>query len=284
MPVPSRPCCSSGRRWGATGFGTLAGHFTDRTVVTYDPRGAGRSKRTDGARRTEDRGASRRSAPADPGAWRRAGGHLRQQRRRRQRACPGGRAPGAGPYPGGARAAVRPGAAGPRARCWPRARASARLTSARALARRWRVHRARQLCRARSRPASPDQPGPDPAGFGLPTEDDGSRDDALLGLNILSTPGYGARFRCTPGSTDPYRRRRRSAIGHDAGWPRRHWRGRTARHGTRHLRGRPRRIRWRRVRRHRRAGCLRRHPARGTRRGRSPGLTRPRPGDGGTGP
>src|SRR5215470_2644746 len=34
---------------GATGFGTLAGHFTDRTVVTYDPRGAERSKRTDGA-------------------------------------------------------------------------------------------------------------------------------------------------------------------------------------------------------------------------------------------
>jgi pimeloyl-ACP methyl ester carboxylesterase len=30
-------------------FGTLAGYFTDRTVVTFDPRGAGRSKRTDGA-------------------------------------------------------------------------------------------------------------------------------------------------------------------------------------------------------------------------------------------
>ena len=30
---------------GAAGFATLAGHFTDRTVVTYDPRGAGRSKR-----------------------------------------------------------------------------------------------------------------------------------------------------------------------------------------------------------------------------------------------
>jgi pimeloyl-ACP methyl ester carboxylesterase len=27
----------------ATGFGTLAGHFTDRPVVTYDPRGAGRN-------------------------------------------------------------------------------------------------------------------------------------------------------------------------------------------------------------------------------------------------
>lgn len=36
----------------AHGFGTLAGHFTDRTVVTYDPRGAGRSKRTDDATET----------------------------------------------------------------------------------------------------------------------------------------------------------------------------------------------------------------------------------------
>src|SRR4051795_9013953 len=33
----------------ASGFVTLASHFTDRTVVTYDPRGAARSERTDGA-------------------------------------------------------------------------------------------------------------------------------------------------------------------------------------------------------------------------------------------
>jgi pimeloyl-ACP methyl ester carboxylesterase len=32
----------------ASGFGTLASHFGDRTVVTYDPRGLGRSTRTDG--------------------------------------------------------------------------------------------------------------------------------------------------------------------------------------------------------------------------------------------
>ena len=32
----------------ASGFTTLAGHFTDRTVVTYDPRGVGRSPRADG--------------------------------------------------------------------------------------------------------------------------------------------------------------------------------------------------------------------------------------------
>src|SRR5438477_5498307 len=41
-----------GSPMGAAGFVTLAGHFTDRTVVTYDPRGAGRSKRTDGASRS----------------------------------------------------------------------------------------------------------------------------------------------------------------------------------------------------------------------------------------
>src|SRR5262252_2341398 len=41
-----------GSPMGAAGFGTLAGHFTDRTVVTYDPRGVERSKRTDGASET----------------------------------------------------------------------------------------------------------------------------------------------------------------------------------------------------------------------------------------
>jgi pimeloyl-ACP methyl ester carboxylesterase len=41
-----------GSPMGAAGFTTLAGHFTDRTVVTYDPRAAGRSKRTDGALET----------------------------------------------------------------------------------------------------------------------------------------------------------------------------------------------------------------------------------------
>ncbi len=32
-----------GSPMGAAGFATLAGHFTDRTVVTYDPRGSERS-------------------------------------------------------------------------------------------------------------------------------------------------------------------------------------------------------------------------------------------------
>lgn len=39
-----------GQPMDASGFGTLAGHFADRTVLTYDPRGLGRSTRSDGLR------------------------------------------------------------------------------------------------------------------------------------------------------------------------------------------------------------------------------------------
>ena len=38
-----------GSPMGAGGFGTLASHFTDRTVVTYDPRGVERSVKDDPA-------------------------------------------------------------------------------------------------------------------------------------------------------------------------------------------------------------------------------------------
>src|ERR687894_3159929 len=39
----------TGSPMAASGFTTLAGHFRDRTVVTYDPRGVSRSELTDGA-------------------------------------------------------------------------------------------------------------------------------------------------------------------------------------------------------------------------------------------
>src|SRR5690348_4674361 len=38
-----------GSPMGASGFVTLAGHFPDRTVVTYDPRGVERSRKDDPA-------------------------------------------------------------------------------------------------------------------------------------------------------------------------------------------------------------------------------------------
>lgn len=45
---PRPPLLMVGQPMEATGFSTLASYFPDRTVVTYDPRGLGRSVRKDG--------------------------------------------------------------------------------------------------------------------------------------------------------------------------------------------------------------------------------------------
>jgi pimeloyl-ACP methyl ester carboxylesterase len=51
-PLPTAdgrpPLLMIGQPMTADGFSTLASHFPDRTVLTYDPRGLGRSIRTDG--------------------------------------------------------------------------------------------------------------------------------------------------------------------------------------------------------------------------------------------
>ena len=51
-PLPPRdgrpPLFMIGQPMDASGFTTLASHFPDRTVITYDPRGLGRSTRKDG--------------------------------------------------------------------------------------------------------------------------------------------------------------------------------------------------------------------------------------------
>jgi pimeloyl-ACP methyl ester carboxylesterase len=51
-PLPTAdgrpPLFMIGQPMGASGFGALASYFPDRTVVTYDPRGLGRSTRKDG--------------------------------------------------------------------------------------------------------------------------------------------------------------------------------------------------------------------------------------------
>ena len=51
-PLPTSdgrpPLMMIGQPMDATGFNTLASHFADRTVITYDPRGIGRSTRKDG--------------------------------------------------------------------------------------------------------------------------------------------------------------------------------------------------------------------------------------------
>lgn len=52
-PGSGVPLLAFGSPMDAGGFGTLAGHFPDRLVVTYDPRGTGRSPKDDPA--TESR-------------------------------------------------------------------------------------------------------------------------------------------------------------------------------------------------------------------------------------
>ncbi len=64
-------------------------------------------------------------------------------------------------------------------------------------------------------PFGPDfasQPAPDPAMFGLPTEDDGTRTDALLAQNMHLVHALRARLRRVAGGLDPDRPRRRCRV------------------------------------------------------------------------
>ena len=71
-PLPTAdgrpPLFMIGQPMDASGFSTLASYFPDRTVVTYDPRGLGRSTRKDGRRRQHANGAGGRCARRHRGA------------------------------------------------------------------------------------------------------------------------------------------------------------------------------------------------------------------------
>jgi pimeloyl-ACP methyl ester carboxylesterase len=168
----------------ADAFGTLAGYFPDRTVVTYDVRGAGRSRRTDGApTNTPEEHADDLSrvieavggGPVDLFAT--SGGAINaltlvarspgQVRTLVAHEPPAVRfLPDAAEASAATRAvadAYRQGGAG------PGMAAFIRLVS----------HRGPVTAELAG-------PPPDPAAFGLPTEDDGRRDDPLLGQNMLT--------------------------------------------------------------------------------------------------
>jgi pimeloyl-ACP methyl ester carboxylesterase len=173
----------------AAAFGALAGHFTDRTVVTYDPRGAGRSKRTDGAlvTTTEEQADDLRRLVAAVG-----GGPVDIF------GSSGGAVNGlalVATHPEGVRTLVAHEP--PSAQELPD-RDEVLATCA-------AIHET--YLREGFGPAMAQfiafvmvpgplpagfaaQPGPDPAAFGLPTQDDGSRDHPLVGLNMLTTPSY----------------------------------------------------------------------------------------------
>jgi pimeloyl-ACP methyl ester carboxylesterase len=178
-----------GSPMGAAGFATLAGHFTDRTVVTYDPRGAERSKRTDGALQTttEEQAddlhrliSALNTGPVD--IFGSSGGAVNAlalvARHPEQVATLVAHEP-------------------PAAQELPdheQAMAACEAIHETYLREGFGPAMAKFIAFVSYEGPIPagfaDQPGPDPASFGLPAEDDGSRDDPLLALNMLSTPGY----------------------------------------------------------------------------------------------
>lgn len=178
-----------GSPMGAAGFVTLAGHFTDRTVVTYDPRGSERSKRTDGALvTTVDEHADDLhrlisavgAAPADIFAT--SGGAVNAlalvaRHPEQVRTLVAHEPPAFTELPD--REAVL-------AACADIHETYLRSGLGPAMAKFIAI----TSYEGPVPDGYADQPAPDPAAFGLPTEDDGSRDNPLVGQNMPSCPRY----------------------------------------------------------------------------------------------
>jgi len=178
-----------GSPMGASGFTTLAGHFTDRTVVTYDPRGAERSKRTDGGLETtpdehaDDLHRLISAVGAEPvDIFASSGGAVNAlalvaKHPEQVRTLVAHEPPAAQELPD--RDSVLAACAGIH-QTYQRHGFGPAMAQFIAM-----------VSLAGPIPAGfADQPAPNPANFGLPTEDDGSRDDPLVGQNMMSCPIY----------------------------------------------------------------------------------------------
>ena len=178
-----------GSPMGAAGFDTLAEHFTDRTVVTYDPRGVERSERTDGVTETTPQEHAddlhRLISQLDAGPvdiFASSGGAVNALALVAR-------------HPEDARTLVAHEP--PTAQLLPDRKE--------ALAASKGIHEIYQRCGfgpgmakfialvSHKGPVPADfaaLPTADPAMFGLPSEDDGSRNDPLLGQNLVSCTHY----------------------------------------------------------------------------------------------
>jgi len=182
-----------GSPMGASGFGTLAGHFTDRIVVTYDPRGVERSVKADPASEsTPDQHADdlqRIIAALDAGPvdlFASSGGavnalalvarHPEQVRTLVAHEPP--------------LASILPDREG--AMAFTQAIQDTYVRSG------FGAGMAQFIVavsyQGEINPAFAARPAPDPAMFGLPTQDDGGRTDPLLGQNIVSSTHYEPDF------------------------------------------------------------------------------------------
>jgi pimeloyl-ACP methyl ester carboxylesterase len=178
-----------GSPMGAAGFETLAGHFTDRRVVTYDPRGVERSERTDGAEQSTPQEhaddlhrliSTLGDAPVDLFAS--SGGAINALAL-------------VSLHPEQVRSVVAHEP--PAAQYLPDREAALAVSRD--------IHQtylevgigpamAKFIALVSHKGLISDdylaQPAPDPAMFGLPTEDDGSRGDPLLGQNMVSSTHF----------------------------------------------------------------------------------------------
>lgn len=190
-----------GSPMGASGFPTLASYLADRTIVTYDPRGVERSTRSDGTSELspEDHASDLVElietldvGPVDVFAS--SGGAvnglaLLTQRPDLVRTLIAHEPPLAGILPD-AKAATA--AVEDICETYQRDGMGAGM--------------AKFIAITSFKGEIPDdytkQPAPDPAMFGLPTEDDGSRGDALIGQNLRGCTSYQPDFDALAKSKD----------------------------------------------------------------------------------
>jgi len=186
---PAPPLFLIGSPMGAGGFGTLASHFPERTVVTYDPRGVDRSTKADPASRStpEEHADDLHRLIAEVAAgpidlFASSGGAVNAlalvaKHPEQIRVLVAHEPP---------LASVLPDHDSALAAC--RAIHDAYERSG------FGVGMARFILavshRGQMTPEIAGQPDPDPAMFGLPVGDDGNRSDPLLGQNIVSCTAY----------------------------------------------------------------------------------------------
>jgi pimeloyl-ACP methyl ester carboxylesterase len=178
-----------GSPMGAAGFATLASHFSDRTVVTYDPRGSERSTKTDPAspstpeQHADDLHRLIQALAAGPvDVFASSGGAVNAlalvTRHPEQVRTLVAHEPALFQILPDRDAAV----------------AAARDIHQTYLRSGFGAGMAKFIALVQHKGPLPadwvERPAPDAAMFGLPTEDDGSRTDPLLGQNMISSTGY----------------------------------------------------------------------------------------------
>jgi uncharacterized protein YndB with AHSA1/START domain/pimeloyl-ACP methyl ester carboxylesterase len=182
-----------GSPMGASGFGTLSRHFPDRTVVTYDPRGVERSVMTDPTSpvtpdvHADDLHRLIQAIGGEPvDLFASSGGAvnalaLMSKHPQDVRTLVAHEPPLASVLPDREHALAATSAV---AETYQRSGWGAGMAQFIALT----SHQGRFTAEMAS------QPGPDPAMFGMPTEDDGSRTDPLLGQNLVTCTHYEPDF------------------------------------------------------------------------------------------